>query len=72
MAAKCAAAKRTEDKRGRGRAWVFVEQLCAVLVVTGVNQEWVSETKFPCGEESSSDTLKSRGLGELSHWRGSV
>ena len=39
MTAKCVAAKRTEEKRGRVRAWVFVEQMCAVITVTGVNQE---------------------------------
>jgi hypothetical protein len=38
-AAKCVAAKRTEEKRGRGRAWVYIEMLCAVLAVTGVNQD---------------------------------
>jgi hypothetical protein len=29
----------TEEKRGRGRAWVYIEMLCAVLAVTGVNQD---------------------------------
>ncbi len=38
-AAKCVAAKRTEEKRGRGRAWVYIEMLCSVLAVTGVNQD---------------------------------
>jgi len=39
VAAKRVAAKRGEDKRGRGRAWVFIEMLCAVFAVTGVNQD---------------------------------
>ena len=39
VASKLAAAKRAEDKRFRGPAWVFIEMLCAVLAVTGVNQD---------------------------------
>jgi hypothetical protein len=37
--AKFVTTKRTEEKRGRGRAWVYIEMLCAVLAVTGVNQD---------------------------------
>ena len=39
VTAKRVTAKRGEEKRGRGRAWVFIEMLCAVLAVTGVNQD---------------------------------
>ena len=39
VASKIAQAKRAEQTQGRGPAFVFIEMLCALLVVSAVNQK---------------------------------
>jgi hypothetical protein len=39
VSSKIATSQATEKKKGRGTVWIFIEMLCAFLVVAGVNMK---------------------------------